>query len=102
MTARPRWPIRASTTIGTMIATDAPAAAALEAQLRHLITMLERLSWVRAELVPAKATFWEGEARIMYDRAVRELDGELDSVIEVVGYAQRNTTIALNELVHRA
>lgn len=85
-----------------MIATDAPAAVALEAQLRHLNTTLERLSWVRAELVPAKATFWQGEARRMYDSAVRELGSELESITEVVGFAQQNTRVALAEVMRGA
>lgn len=84
-----------------MIATDAPATAALEAQLRQLHTTLERLAWVRAELVPATATFWAGQARAMYDRSVRELDSELESIVEVVDYARRNTTIALAEVMQR-
>ena len=85
-----------------MIATDATAAVALEAQLRVLSAALERLSWVRRQLVPAKATFWSGLARQMYDRAITDLDGEIESALDVIGYAQRNTSIAIAELAGRA
>ena len=84
-----------------MIATDAAAAAALEAQLRQLFAMHERLAWVRRQLIPAKATFWSGLARQMYDRAISDLDGEIESVLEVIGYAQYNTSTALAELAGR-
>lgn len=85
-----------------MIATDATAAAALESQLRQLYAVLERLSSVRSELVPAKATFWKGEARQIYDRAVADLDRDISSILAVIHFAQQNTIIALAELANRA
>ncbi|MCU1412208.1 MAG: hypothetical protein JWR04_2915 [Rhodoglobus sp.] len=80
-----------------MIATDATATVALEAQLRQLSAVLERLSWVRRQLVPAKATFWDGEARRLYDHAVLALGSDIDSVLEIVSYAQQSTMLALAE-----
>ncbi len=85
-----------------MIAPDATAAAALEAQLRQLYAILERLSSVRSELVPAKATFWKGEARRIYDRAVADLDRDISSALEVLHFAQQNTIIALAHVAGRA
>lgn len=81
---------------------DAAAPAALEAQLRHLTAVLERLARARAELVPAKATFWRGDARNAYDCAVHNLDGELGSALDLVRFAQQNTVLALAGESHRA
>ena len=88
--------------MGPMIATDATATAALEAQLRQLTAVLERLVNARAELVPAKATFWRGDAREAYDRAVREVEAEIGSALDLVRYAQQNTVLALAAELARA
>lgn len=84
-----------------MIPTDAATLAALEAQLRQLTAVLERLAQARAELVPAKATFWKGRARDAYDRAVHEVDGEIGSAVDLVRFAQQNTLLALAGGLHR-
>ncbi|CAN5121159.1 hypothetical protein BH11ACT5_BH11ACT5_02350 [soil metagenome] len=84
-----------------MIATDAAAAAALEAQLQQLFAVLERLSSVRSQLVPAKATFWSGLARQVYDGAICDLDSKIESALDVLSWAQRNTSIAIAELAGR-
>ncbi|MBN9239328.1 MAG: hypothetical protein BGO97_06535 [Micrococcales bacterium 70-64] len=76
-------------------------AAALEAQLRQLVSALDRLVAARRDLVPAPATFWAGASREAYDRALVSLDGELGSVIDAVALAQRSTVLAIaGELRH--
>ncbi len=86
--------------IGSMIDPDATTPVMLTDQLRELTLVLERLGTARAELVPAASTFWAGEARAMYDRAVAHLASSLDSSIEVVVLARRATTLALAEVSH--
>ena len=81
---------------------DSAAPAALEAQLRQLTAVLERLAYARAELVPAAATFWRGQARETYDRAVRDVDSEIGSALDLVRFAQQNTLLALAEELRRA
>jgi hypothetical protein len=81
---------------------DATAPAALEAQLRRLTAVLERLATGRHELVPATATFWRGSAREAYDRAVHELDGEIGATVEIVSFARQNTLLALAEALRDA
>lgn len=80
---------------------DATAIAALQAQLRVLVATLERLGGARRDLVPAAATFWNGPAREAYDRAVRNVDGEIGEILELVGLAQQNTALALAEELRR-
>lgn len=77
---------------------DATAPAALEAQLRQLAAVLGRLGAARADLVPATATFWHGEARESYNRAVLALDGEIGGALELVRFAHQNTLLALAEV----
>ena len=77
---------------------DATAAAALEDNLRQLFAVIERLSWARRQLVPAKATFWDGMARQLYDRAVLLVEEDVDAALEILGYAQRNTMTAIAEV----
>lgn len=83
-----------------MIDPDATTPAALAAQLRELSLALEQLGTARAELLPATATFWGGEARAAYDRAVVDLGSTLDEVIDTVRLAQRSTALALVGLTH--
>jgi len=80
-----------------MNATDAPA---LDSQLRQLVQVLDRLALVRNELMPAASTFWGGEARVAYDRAVAEIDSGLVSTIDVLARASRSTMLALAEMAH--
>lgn len=75
---------------------DAPALA-LEAQLRQLTAVLDRLVAARRDLVPAPATFWWGPAREAYDTALLATDAELGSCLEALRFARENTLLALTE-----
>jgi hypothetical protein len=74
---------------------DVSALAALQSQLRLLTALLDRLDRARCDLVPSAATFWAGPARVTYDRAVLDVDGELGSALELLLLAQQNTVLAL-------
>lgn len=78
-----------------MNAPDAPAVAALHAALRELSQVLDRLDGARSNLVPAAATFWGGEARVVYDRALLDLGSSLDRAADLVLLARRSTQLAL-------
>ena len=85
-----------------MMIPDATTLALLEAQLRHLTAVLDRLAAARDELVPAKATFvWHGEARAAYDRSVAALAGEIGSALDLLVLARQNTVAALAEEARR-
>ena len=81
---------------------DATALAALQAQLRQLVAVVQRLGRARLDLVPAAATFWAGPARQAYDSAVHDVDAEIGATLEVLGFAQQNTTLAIAEELGRA
>lgn len=80
---------------------DAPLTA-LEAQLRHLSATLSRLVVAQRDLMPAPATFWHGQARQAYDRALQDVESRFGSALEAAQLAHRSTLLALAEELRRA
>jgi uncharacterized protein YukE len=70
---------------------DAPALVALEVQLRELNAVLARLESARQGLVPPPDTFWAGEARRAFDRALAAIGRTTDDAIDAVAQAARRT-----------
>jgi uncharacterized protein YukE len=70
---------------------DAPALVALEVQLRELNAVLARLESARRALVAPPDTFWAGEARRAFDRALATVGRTTDDVIGAVAQAARRT-----------
>ena len=77
---------------------DAPALVALEVQLRELRAVLARLETARAQLVPPPASFWSGEARRAFDRALGAVARATDEVAAAVGQAARRTADAAERM----
>jgi hypothetical protein len=84
-----------------MNATDATTLQTLEIQWGELSAVLDIVEWARGALVPAKATFWEGQARESYDRAVVAVAHRLDSTRDLLVLARQNTQLAIGEVAAR-
>ncbi len=75
---------------------------ALEAQLRQLSATLSRLAVAQRDLLPAPATFWSGQARQAYDRALLDVASRVGSALEATHLAHSNTLLAIAEELGRA
>lgn len=80
---------------------DAPLTV-LEAQLRQLSATLSRLAVVQRDLLPAPATFWGGQARQAYDRALLDVESRVGSALEATQLARSSTLLAIAEELGRA
>lgn len=73
-------------------------AAALEQQAHELASVIARLRRARHRLVPEPSSQWRGAARAAFDGAVHVLAFGLDTVIDDVLAAHRETLQALGTM----